>query len=244
MSQRTYMNEHVVKYATLDQITTFEIWAMGRAWVIPQSYDHQQLRPLSTGVKNGFGLRSGLLSTTHQVQCLRGLCMPWHIFKTGSRDSSEAVLLMYGGLMALILSSWVMWLSKADGGATTDGRRERRGGEMWRAPVANQGDCAGHEELGSAREGMFSPNSHRSIARKITKLLRAKKVTWMLMGEWKTVHFFWDANVRWSSWIDFSTPSNNSSLFLLCLCFVTSVLFSASFGTIERGHHCSWRRWK
>ena len=61
-------------------------------------------------VKNGFGIRCGLPSTTCQVQCSRGLCVLWHIFITWSGDSSEAVLLMYVGLMVPILSSWVMRL--------------------------------------------------------------------------------------------------------------------------------------
>lgn len=88
----------------------------GNIWVIPQSYQHYCVvlwsphRKNSTCVKNGFGLRSGLLSTTRQVQCSRGLCELWHIFITQSRDSSEAVLLIYGGLMVLILSFWVMKL--------------------------------------------------------------------------------------------------------------------------------------
>lgn len=56
--------------------------------------------------------------------------------------------------------------------------------------MVNQGDCAGHEELGLAREGMFFPNTHGIISRKIIKLLRAKKITSMLTGEWKTVNFF------------------------------------------------------
>lgn len=146
MFQCVCMNEHVLKCGKLNLTTSFEIWAMGHAWVIPSSYHHQHYCAAFWGpcwqgpwVKNGFGLRSGLLSTTHQVRCFGDLCVLWHIFITWSRDSSEAVLLMYVGVMVLILSSWVMRLFQGWWGYNAWWQKMPSRWKMWRAPVVNQG---------------------------------------------------------------------------------------------------------
>lgn len=203
-----------------DPITSFEIWAMGHAWVIPQSYHHQHYCAAfgatpppsrqSPWMKNGFGLRSGLLSTTHQVQCSRGLCVLWHIFITCSTDSSEAVLLMYVGLMVCILSSWVMKLFQGWWwcNAWWQRRKLRRGNV--RSSSGKSGRPPQTWESWSWPGKACFPLVHTEVfqGRSLNHWEQegnAPKIRWRLMvnGRWLYFFFFWDANVEQSSCWDF-----------------------------------------
>lgn len=101
----------VLSYAKLRMITSFEIWAMGHAWVTPQSYHHQHYcaafwGPIdSAWVKDDFGLRSGLLSTTHQVQLERPVCAVTYLYNLEQRQwGSFADVCRFNGLDIVILS--------------------------------------------------------------------------------------------------------------------------------------------
>ena len=123
-------------------------------------------------MKNGFGLRSGLLSATCQVQGSRCLCVLWHIFTSWSGDSSEAVLLMYVVLMVLILSYWIMSLFQGCWwcNAWWQERKLRWGN------VRTSSDKSGRPtQSWLAGLGLCSPGTHRSLSRKIIKLWRARR---------------------------------------------------------------------